>query len=188
MIDQAKIKNAMLQIIEALGEDVQREGLSGTPRRVAEMYAEVFSGLYEDAASNLDVTFQEGQDDLVLVKDIPLYSMCEHHFLPFIGQAHVAYIPAQGRVTGLSKIARVVEILARRPQVQERLTAQIADILMQNLKPRGVCVVLEAEHLCMTMRGIKKPGSRAVTSAMRGIFRTDERTRQEVLTLIATKP
>ncbi len=184
MVDQARIQEAMRTIIEALGEDPARAGLCDTPRRVAEMYAEVFAGLTEDAAQHLDVTFQEGQDDLVLVRDIPLYSMCEHHFLPFFGRAHVAYIPAGGRVTGLSKLAEVVEILAHRPQLQERLTAQIADTLMNRLQPRGVCVVVEAEHLCMTMRGIKKAGSIAVTSALRGLFRADERTRQEVLSLI----
>ena len=184
MIDQAKISAAVQMIIEALGEDPERNGLCETPRRVAAMYAEVFSGLHTDAAAELDVTFQEGQDDLVLLRDIPLYSMCEHHFIPFIGKAHVAYIPAEGHVTGLSKLARVVEILAQRPQIQERLTAQIADTIMARLQPRGVCVVVEAEHLCMTMRGIKKPGSMAVTSALRGIFRADERTRQETFNLI----
>jgi len=172
------------EIIKAIGEDPAREGIKGTPRRVAEMYAEIFSGLLEDPGEQLEVTYQEGYDDLVLVKDITFYSMCEHHLLPFYGKAHVAYIPAGGRVTGLGKLARVVDILAKRPQMQERLTEQIADILMQHLRPRGACVVIEAEHMCMTMRGIKKPGAIAVTSAVRGIFRSDERTRMEIFNLI----
>jgi len=148
------------------------------------MYAEIFSGLEEDVAQHLEVVFTEEHDEMVLVRDIPFYSMCEHHFLPFFGKAHVAYIPAGGRVTGLSKLARVVEGFARRPQMQERLTSQIADLLMEKLQPEGVAVVIEAEHLCMSMRGVKKPGSQTVTSAVRGRFRTDPRTRTETFALI----
>lgn len=188
MIDQAKIEKAMQMIIEAIGENPQREGLRDTPRRVAEMYAEVFAGLEEDVGRHLEVVFsEEKHNELVLVKDIPFYSMCEHHFLPFTGKAHVAYIPKDGKLTGLSKLARVVEGIARRPQMQERLTSQVADLLMERLQPAGVCVVMEAEHMCMTMRGVKKPGSLTVTSALRGIFRTNEKTRQEVFHLITQK-
>ena len=184
MIDQERIREAVTMIIEAIGEDPNREGLADTPRRIAEMYAEIFSGLEEDVAQHLEVVFTEEHDEMVLVRDIPFYSMCEHHFLPFFGKAHVAYIPAGGRVTGLSKLARVVEGFARRPQMQERLTSQIADLLMGKLQPEGVAVVIEAEHLCMSMRGVKKPGSQTVTSAVRGRFRTDPRTRTETFSLI----
>lgn len=184
MIDQERIREAVTMIIEAIGEDPNREGLADTPRRIAEMYAEIFSGLEEDVAQHLEVVFTEEHDEMVLVRDIPFYSMCEHHFLPFFGKAHVAYIPAGGRVTGLSKLARVVEGFARRPQMQERLTSQIADLLMEKLQPEGVAVVIEAEHLCMSMRGVKKPGSQTVTSALRGRFRTDPRTRTETFALI----
>ncbi|NLN28585.1 MAG: GTP cyclohydrolase I FolE [Firmicutes bacterium] len=184
MIDQERIREAVTMIIEAIGEDPNREGLADTPRRIAEMYAEIFSGLEEDVAQHLEVVFTEEHDEMVLVRDIPFYSMCEHHFLPFFGKAHVAYIPAGGRVTGLSKLARVVEGFARRPQMQERLTSQIADLLMEKLQPEGVAVVIEAEHLCMSMRGVKKPGSQTVTSAVRGRFRTDPRTRTETFALI----
>jgi GTP cyclohydrolase I len=184
VVDQEKIRTAMRMMIEAIGEDPDREGLQDTPRRVAEMYQEIFAGLYEDVGHHLEVVFEEGHEELILVKNIAFYSMCEHHFLPFIGKAHVAYIPTRGRVTGLSKLARVVEGMARRPQMQERLTSQIADLLVERLKPRGVCVVIEAEHMCMSMRGIRKPGSLTITSALRGGFRTDEKTRQEVFHLI----
>lgn len=184
MIDRPKIQAAVRMILEAIGEDPDRPGLVDTPRRVADMYGEIFSGLSDNPARHLEVIFNEEYDEMVLVKDIPFYSMCEHHLLPFMGVAHVAYIPAEGRVTGLSKLARVVEGTSRRPQMQERLTAQIADVLMRHLKPRGVAVVLAAEHLCMNMRGVNKPGSKTVTSAVRGIFRTDQKTRAETLSLI----
>ncbi|HEY8417985.1 MAG TPA: GTP cyclohydrolase I FolE [Limnochordales bacterium] len=183
-IDTAKIEMAVRLILEALGEDPQRPGLIDTPRRVAAAYAELCAGMYEKVERHLEVYFQENHDELVLVRDIPFYSLCEHHLLPFYGKAHIAYIPQDGRVTGLSKLARVVEGFARRLQMQERMTAQIADTLMEHLKPLGVAVVLEAEHLCMTMRGIRKPGSVTVTSAVRGTCRTDEKTRAEVLALI----
>jgi GTP cyclohydrolase IA len=171
------------EIIQAVGEDPKREGLVETPRRVAEMYAEVFSGLREDPADVLRVGFEEGHQELVLVKDIPFYSMCEHHFLPFHGVAHVGYIP-NGRVVGLSKLARALEILARRPQLQERLTSQLADVIMSTLEPAGVAVVVQAIHLCMAMRGVRKPGSDTVTSAMRGVFRREAATRAEFMSLI----
>lgn len=184
MINQEKIREAMRMILEAIGEDPGREGLKGTPDRVARMYAEIFSGLEEDPGKHLEVYFNEEHEEMVLVKDIPFYSMCEHHFLPFSGKAHVAYIPDKGRITGLSKLARVVDCIAKRPQLQERLTGEIADVLMKCLKPQGVAVVIEAEHLCMSMRGIKKPGSITVTSAVRGIFRQNAKTRAEVFALI----
>ncbi|OUM98970.1 MAG: GTP cyclohydrolase I FolE [Firmicutes bacterium ZCTH02-B6] len=183
-VDKRKIETAVRMILEAIGEDPEREGLVDTPRRVAEAYAELCAGMRENVERHLEVYFQEEHDELVLVRDIPFYSLCEHHLLPFFGKAHIAYIPRDGRVTGLSKLARVVEAYARRLQMQERLTKQIADALMTHLKPQGVAVVLEAEHLCMSMRGVKKPGSKTVTSAMRGIFRKDEKTRAEVLALI----
>lgn len=182
-MDQEKIMQAVRMIIEAIGEDPEREGLRDTPRRVARMYAEIFAGLGKDPKEELSVGFDEGHQEMVLVKDIPLYSVCEHHFLPFIGRAHVAYIP-KGRITGLSKLARVVDMAARRPQVQERLTSQIADMIMEKLEPRGVAVVIEAEHLCMSMRGVNKPGSLTVTSAVRGIFRRNPASRAEAFALI----
>ena len=181
--DTARLRKAVREIIQAVGEDVDREGLLETPRRVADMYAEVFSGLRQDPADVLRVGFEEGHQELVLVKDIPFYSMCEHHFLPFHGVAHVGYIP-NGRVVGLSKLARALEILARRPQLQERLTSQLADVIMSTLEPAGVAVVIKAQHLCMTMRGIRKPGSDTVTSAMRGVFRREAATRAEFMSLI----
>jgi GTP cyclohydrolase IA len=175
----------MRQVLEAIGENPDRDGLQQTPARVARMYAELFSGLHRDPAEVLDVVFESDHDEMIMVRDIPLYSVCEHHLLPFIGQAHVAYIPnEQGCITGLSKLARVVDLLAHRPQVQERLTTQIADCFESVLRPRGVLVVIEAEHLCMTMRGINKPGSRTITSAVRGIFRDNEPTRAEAMGLI----
>ncbi|HEV2406036.1 MAG TPA: GTP cyclohydrolase I FolE [Ktedonobacterales bacterium] len=181
--DDAALRKAVREIIRAVGEDPDREGLRETPRRVAAMYAEVFAGLRLDPADVLRVGFEEGHQELVLVKDIPFYSMCEHHFLPFHGVAHVGYIP-NGRVVGLSKLARALEILARRPQLQERLTSQLADAVMQTLEPAGVAVVVRAEHLCMTMRGIRKPGSMTVTSAMRGVFQRGAATRAEFMALI----
>ncbi len=186
LIEQAKIKEAVLMILEAIGEDPEREGLKDTPDRVARMYAEIFSGLAEDAGVYLECVFTEEHEEMIVVKDIPFYSTCEHHLVPFIGKAHVAYIPAGGKVTGLSKLARVVESIARRPQLQERLTREIADVIMKKLNPQGVAVVVEAEHLCMSMRGIKKPGSKTVTSAVRGLFRKSAKTRAEFLSLIKT--
>lgn len=182
-IDMAKIEKAVASIIDAIGEDPKREGLVDTPRRIAEMYAEVFGGIYEDPGEELRVGFEEGHQEMVILKDIPFYSMCEHHFLPFHGLAHVGYIPS-GRVVGASKIGRVVEILARRPQLQERLTTQIANTIVSVLEPKGVAVVIQAEHLCMTMRGVKKPGSNIITSAMRGLFQKNPLTRSEFLSLV----
>ncbi len=184
LIDQGRIQTAVEEIIAAIGENPTREGLVNTPSRIAELYAEVFSGVDEDAVEILAVGFEEEEhEEMVVLKDIPFYSMCEHHFLPFHGLAHVGYIPA-GRLVGISKLARVVEVLARRPQLQERLTGQIADTIMDALKARGVGVVIEAEHLCMTMRGIRKPGSRLVTSANRGIFRSYPATRAEFFSIL----
>ncbi|MDR3289148.1 MAG: GTP cyclohydrolase I FolE [Peptococcaceae bacterium] len=183
-IDKEKIENAVKLILEAIGEDPAREGLKDTPKRVAKMYEEIFSGLREDPSRYLDVQFNAEHEEMVIVKDIPLYSMCEHHLVPFYGQAHVAYIPRKGKVTGLSKIVRVVDGYARRPQLQERLTSQIADSIMTALKPLGVLVVIEAEHMCMTMRGVKKPGSQTLTSAVRGVFSSSSATRSEGFALI----
>jgi len=184
LIDQEAISKAIREVISAIGEDATREGLVDTPTRIAQMYAEIFSGLGQDPKEILAVGFEdEKHEEMVVLKDIPFYSMCEHHFLPFHGLAHVGYIP-RGRLVGISKLARVVEILARRPQLQERLTGQIADTIMEALEARGVGVVIEAEHLCMTMRGIRKPGSRLVTSANRGIFRTYPATRAEFFSIL----
>ena len=184
-IDRERIARAVREILEAVGEDPDRDGLLRTPARVAEMYAEVLSGLHEDPAAHLKVTFEANHDEMVMVKDIPLYSLCEHHLVPFHGHAHVAYIPGRdGRITGLSKLARLVDGFARRPQVQERLTTQVADALVDALEPRGVLVVIEAEHLCMGMRGVRKPGSITVTSAVRGIFKENAATRAEAMGLI----
>ncbi len=178
------IADAVRVILESIGEDVDREGLRDTPRRVARMYAEVFGGLSIDPESVISTVFDdEKHEEMVMVKDIPFYSMCEHHLIPFHGQAHVAYLP-KGRLTGLSKLARLVEAFARRPQLQERLTAQIADTLMEGLDPHGVLVVVEAEHLCMSMRGVRKPGSVTVTSAVRGSFCDRDATRAEAYSLI----
>ncbi|MDE3090134.1 MAG: GTP cyclohydrolase I FolE [Chloroflexota bacterium] len=183
-MDQERINRAVKEILGAIGDDETREGLRETPRRIAEMYGEIFEGLAQDPVKMLGVTFDSGgHQEMVILKDIPFYSMCEHHFLPFHGVAHVGYIP-KDRVAGVSKIARVVETLARRPQMQERLTSQIADTLMEGLQPIGVAVVIQAEHLCMTMRGVKKPGSRMVTSANRGTFRTNAATRAEFFSLV----
>jgi GTP cyclohydrolase I len=186
-IDKPKIEEAVKIILEAIGENPEREGLIDTPRRVARMYEEIFYGMDVDPCEILKVSFNEYHDELVLVKDIPLYSMCEHHLLPFYGKAHVAYIPKGGKVLGISKIARVTEVFARRPQLQERLSSQIADCIYNTLKPYGVAVIIEAEHMCMTMRGVNKPGSLTVTSAVRGIFETRAQTRNELLSLIMKK-
>ena len=184
-MNSEKIEAATRMALEAIGENPDREGLSGTPRRVAEMYAELFSGLEKDPAEELSVTFDEGHQEMVVVRDIPFYSMCEHHLLPFFGVVHVGYIPsAQGKVVGISKLARVVDVVAHRPQLQERMTRQIADAVFQALEPDGAAVVIRAEHLCMMMRGVKKPGTNIVTSAVRGTFRSKTVTRNEFLALI----
>ncbi|MCK4361718.1 MAG: GTP cyclohydrolase I FolE [Dehalococcoidia bacterium] len=183
MVDERKIEKAVLSIIEAIGEDPTREGMVGTPRRIAEMYAELFMGIGVDPREELTVGFEEGHHEMVIIKDIPFYSLCEHHLLPFYGIAHIGYIP-KGRVVGASKLARVVEILSKRPQIQERLTTQIAETIMEALEPNGVAVVIQAEHMCMTLRGVKKPGSNIVTSANRGLFRTNAATRAEFLSLV----
>lgn len=187
-IDKAKIQQAITMILEAIGEDPGREGLIDTPKRVANMYQEIFAGMDSNPQELLQVSFTEYHDELVLIKDIPLYSMCEHHLLPFYGRAHVAYIPRGGKVVGISKLARVAEAYALRPQLQERLTSQIADCITNTLNPLGTAVVIEAEHMCMTMRGIRKPGALTVTSAVRGIFETRSETRAEVFSLIMNKP
>ena len=183
-MDLDKIEKAVRDILIAIGEDGEREGLIEKPKRYAKMCEEIYSGLTEDPHKHLEVCFNEQHEEMVLIRDIPLYSFCEHHLLPFYGFAHVAYIPRAGKVTGLSKLARVVEGYARRPQLQERLTSQIADALVRGLSPQGVIVVLEAEHMCMTLRGVSKPGSTTITSAVRGIFRSNEITRAEALSLI----
>lgn len=186
--DQARAEAAVRELLIAVGENPDREGLVDTPARVARSYREIFAGLYTDPDDVLTTMFDEQHDELVLVKDIPMYSTCEHHLVSFHGVAHVGYIPGEdGRVTGLSKLARVVDLYAKRPQVQERLTAQVADALMRRLDPRGVIVVMEAEHLCMAMRGIRKPGAVTTTSAVRGQFKTDKASRAEALELILRK-
>ncbi|OBI90874.1 GTP cyclohydrolase I FolE [Mycobacterium asiaticum] len=188
VFDQQRAEAAVRELLIALGEDPDREGLRETPARVARAYKEVFAGLYTDPASVLNTMFDEDHNELVIVKEIPLYSTCEHHLVSFHGVAHVGYIPgADGRVTGLSKIARLVDLFAKRPQVQERLTSQIADALVQRLNPLGVIVVIEAEHLCMAMRGVRKPGAVTTTSAVRGQFKTDAASRAEALDLILRK-
>ncbi len=183
-MDKKKIEKAIALLLEAIGQKLLHKDIKETPRRVAEMYEEIFSGINQDPKKELEVVLEQKHHEIILLKKIPLYSVCEHHLLPFIGQASVAYIPKGGRVTGLSKIARVVDILSKRPQVQERLTTEIADIIMSKLKPMGVMVVIEAEHLCMSMRGIKKPGTVTITSAVRGIFKENEKTRSEALALM----
>lgn len=186
-MDLDKIEEGVRLILEGIGEDPNREGLLKTPSRVARMYKEVFAGLYEDPAVHFETTFDEHHEELVIVHDIPFYSMCEHHLVPFFGKAHVAYIPAKsGHICGISKLARLVDAYARRPQVQERLTSQVADTLMEQLNPQGVIVIMEAEHLCMSMRGVKKPGSKTTTSAVRGIFKSSASaaTRAEALSLL----
>ncbi len=182
-VDLDRVQRAMRELIEAVGEDPEREGLLGTPERVARMYTELFEGLRTDPAKLLSVGFEVGHNEMVILKDIPFYSICEHHFMPFHGVAAVGYIP-DGRVVGLSKLARLVDAFAQRPQIQEQMTTQIADMLMESLQPDGVAVVIEAEHLCMTARGVKKPGSRMVTSATRGSFRKNDVTRAEFLSLV----
>ncbi|MEK6645436.1 MAG: GTP cyclohydrolase I FolE [Candidatus Firestonebacteria bacterium] len=184
MMDTAKIKKAVLMILEAIGEDPKREGLKETPERVARMYEDFFSGLHKNPKDDLKTTYSQEHDEIILLKDISFYSICEHHLLPFLGKAHVAYIPEKNRVVGLSKLARVVETVSKKPQMQERLTSEIANTIMESLKPKGVIVVIHAEHLCMTMRGIKKPGSHMVTSAVKGIFRKNSTTRAEAFALI----
>ena len=184
-IDFDRIENAVRELLGAIGEDPERDGLLDTPARVARMYGEICSGLREEPADHLEKTFQVEHDEIIVVRDISFYSICEHHLIPFFGKAHVAYLPEKdGRITGLSKLARLVDGFARRPQVQERLTGQIADAIDEKLSPRGAAVVLEAEHLCMSMRGIRKPGARTVTSSMRGSFRANSASRAEVLNLI----
>ena len=182
-IDSERIRRAVADILMAVGEDVEREGLKKTPDRVARMYAELLGGMFEDPKIHIRSVFTEKYDEIVLLRDIPFYSICEHHLLPFIGKAHVAYLPA-GKVIGVSKLARIVDCFAHRLQCQERLTGQIADFLMQNLKPMGVAVVLQASHSCMTIRGTKKPDSMMVTSALRGLFKKDARSRNEVMSLM----
>jgi GTP cyclohydrolase I len=184
-VDVKRVEAAVSEILEAIGEDVDRDGLLNTPHRVAAMYEELFSGLHDDPGRHLSVTFAAEHDEMVMVRDIPFASLCEHHLVPFLGRAHVAYIPAEdGRITGLSKLARLVDGYARRLQVQERMTTEIADAIDKALSPRGVLVVIEAEHLCMSMRGVKKPGTMTVTSSVRGLFRSDVATRSEAMQFI----
>ena len=183
-MDKKRIEKAVREILLAVGEDVTRRDIKDTPKRVAEMYEEILGGIKMNPEKELEVVFEKEHDEIVLLKGIPLYSICEHHMLPFIGRAHVAYIPSNNRVTGLSKIARVVDVFSKRLQVQERLTTDIADIIMKKLKPKGVLVVIEAEHMCMSIRGVRKPGTMTVTSAVRGIFKENEKTRSEALALM----
>ncbi|MGA2775561.1 MAG: GTP cyclohydrolase I FolE [Candidatus Omnitrophota bacterium] len=183
-MDRKKIEKAVRDILVGIGENPQKKDLLQTPARVAEMYEEIFSGIKQNPEKELEVILDQKHNEIILLKGIPLYSICEHHLLPFAGRAHIVYIPKNGRVTGLSKLARVVDILSHRPQVQERLTTQIAEIIMSKLKPLGVMVVIEAEHFCMSMRGVKKPGTLTVTSAVRGIFKENEKTRSEALALM----
>jgi GTP cyclohydrolase I len=185
VVDHERVRSLVRELLEAIGEDPSREGLLDTPRRVADMYAELFEGLEADPGEHLRVTFEAGHDEMVMVRDIPFTSLCEHHLLPFVGHAHLAYLPgSDGRITGLSKLARLVEGFARRLQVQERLTTQIVEAMERELRPRGSIVVVEAEHFCMTMRGVKKPGAITVTSAVRGVFRDDAAYRAEALQYI----
>ena len=184
MADTEKVQETIYQLLQLLGENPDREGLLDTPKRVAKMYQEVFSGLNQDPKDEFTAVFSEGHEEVVLVKDIPFHSMCEHHLLPFCGVAHVAYLPSKGKVTGLSKLARAVEVASKRPQLQERLTAQIATALDEALAPKGVFVMVEAEHMCMTIRGIKKPGSKTVTTVAKGIYKEDVHQRQEILSMI----
>lgn len=184
-VDRGRTEKAVRELLEAIGEDLDRDGLVGTPERVAALYAEVLSGTHEDPADVLDVTFEAGHDEIVMVRDIPFHSLCEHHLVPMVGKAHVAYIPSEdGRITGLSKLVRVVQGYSRRLQVQERLTTQVADAIERKLRPRGVLVMVEAEHLCMTMRGVRTQGAVAETSAVRGTFRDDARTRAEAMMMV----
>ncbi|MCZ7529908.1 MAG: GTP cyclohydrolase I FolE [Acidimicrobiia bacterium] len=184
-VDKTRVEAAVREMLAAIGEDPERDGLVGTPERIAEMYTEIFCGLHDDPARHLSVTFEASHDEMIMVRDIALTSLCEHHLVPFLGRAHVAYIPgADGRITGLSKLARLVDGYARRPQVQERLTTEVADALQRVLEPAGVFVLIEAEHLCMSMRGVRKPGALTVTSAVRGLFKTNTATRAEAMSLI----
>lgn len=184
MVDKERVKRAVREILAAIGDDPDRDGLKETPDRVARMYDEIFAGLHNDPKENIKIFQEENHEEMILVKDIPIYSICEHHLLPFIGVAHVVYLPRKGRILGLSKIARIVDNISKKPQLQERLTSQVADVIMDSINPLGIGVVVQAEHLCMTMRGIKKPGSKTITSALRGIMKTDARTRAEVMSLI----
>ena len=183
-MDKPRIEKAVREILSAVGEKVDRKDIKQTPKRVANMYEEILGGIKLDPKKELEVVFEKDHDEIILLKNIPFYSVCEHHLLPFIGRAHVAYIPSNNRVTGLSKLARVVDILSKRLQVQERITTDIAEIIMNKLKPKGVLVIIEAEHLCISMRGVKKPGALTVTSAVRGVFRKNEKTRAEAMALI----
>lgn len=183
-MDKQRIESAVREILLAIGEDPDREGLQETPKRVANMYAEIFSGLEDDPKRHLKIFNESENDEMVVVRDIPMYSMCEHHLLPFVGKAHIAYIPCDGKVIGLSKLARIVDSFSKKPQIQERLTSQIADFLEENLSPKGIAVVVEAEHLCMTMRGARAAGAKTQTSALRGIMRKDARTRAEAMSLL----
>ncbi len=183
-MDYPRIERAVREILEAIGEDPNREGLIETPARVARMYGEIFAGLHLNVEDSIKIFHEKDHDEMILVGDIPFYSMCEHHLLPFVGRAHVVYIPQEGRILGLSKIARIVDVMSRKPQLQERLTSQIADTLVRAVQPMGVAVVVEAEHLCMTMRGIRKPGALTVTSALRGLCKKDARSRAEAMALI----
>lgn len=183
-MDKERIQNAVREILIAVGEDPDREGLLETPKRVANMYEEIFAGLTEDPKQHIKLFNEQSNDEMVIVKDIPFYSMCEHHLLPFFGKAHIGYIPSDNKIIGLSKLARIVDNFAKKPQVQERLTSDIADYLNDNLQPKGVAVIMEAEHMCMTMRGARAAGSKTQTSALRGIMRTDAKTRAEVLSLL----
>lgn len=183
-MDKQRIENAIREILSAIGEDPDREGLQETPKRVANMYAEIFAGMEDDPKRHLKIFNESNNDEMVVVRDIPMYSMCEHHLLPFVGKAHIAYIPSDGKVIGLSKLARIVDSFSKKPQLQERLTSQIADFLEENLSPKGIAVVIEAEHLCMTMRGARAAGAKTQTSALRGIMRKDARTRAEAMSLL----
>ncbi len=183
-MDKQRIENAVREILWAIGENPDREGLAETPKRVANMYAEIFAGLEDDPARHLKIFNESDNDEMVVVRDIPMYSMCEHHLLPFVGKAHIAYIPSDGKVIGLSKLARIVDSFSKKPQLQERLTSQIADFLEENLSPKGIAVVVEAEHLCMTMRGARAAGAKTQTSALRGSMRKDARTRAEAMMLL----
>lgn len=186
-MDFKKIEKGVRLIIEAIGEDPERPGLKSTPERVAQMYAEIFSGISMDTEKLLEPMAGESHDEMVMIRDIAFYSICEHHLLPFFGRAHIAYIPGAGKIVGISALAKALEVFAKRPQVQERLTAQFIDLIVERLKPKGAMVVIDAEHLCMSMRGVKKPGARVVTSAVRGSFRTKESTRMEMLELLTKK-
>ena len=185
-MDKKKIEKAVKMILEAVGADLHRKDISSTPERVASMYGEILAGQFKNPEDELEVILEQKHDEVILLRNIPLYSLCEHHLLPFIGKAHVAYIPDK-KITGLSKIGRVIDVLSKRLQVQERLTTEVAGVIMKKLKPKGVIVVIEAEHLCMSMRGVRKPGTTTVTSVVRGIFRKNQKTRQEALSLIFRK-